>query len=387
MKTTTIKYRIMKLNIIAILLLSLTIVSCEPANELEAKKKELTAAKTELFELKSKITTLEKEVTELGGVEANPNLTLVTTLKVSKNTFIHNVDVRGGVQSKNNVLISAETPAAVKEIMAVEGQQVKEGQVLIIQDSEMLKNSIKELQSSLDLAATMYERQKKLWEQNVGSEVQYLEMKNRKESLELKLATTRTQLSKTKIKAPFNGIVDMIDARVGEMLQPGFPIVRVVSMSKMYIKADVSESLIGKFKKGQKVQVYFPSTDVTLQSSITSIGQVINPNNRTFTIEVSIPNDSKVKPNMITVLTLADYENKDAISIPTKIIQSDRMGKFVYKIVDKDGETHVKRVDIEPGITYRNETEIKSEIAEGQKLVVKGGLGLADGSVVKVVVE
>ena len=377
----------MKLNIIAILLLSLTIVSCEPANELESKKKELTAAKTQLFELKSKITTLEKEVTELGGVEANPNLTLVTTLKVNKNTFIHNVDVRGGVQSKNNVLISAETPAAVKEIMAVEGQQVKKGQVLIIQDSEMLKNSIKELQSSLDLATTMYERQKKLWEQNVGSEVQYLEMKNRKESLELKLATTRTQLSKTRIKAPFDGIVDMIDARVGEMLQPGFPIVRVVSMSKMYIKADVSESFIGKFKKGQKVQVYFPSTDVKLLSSITSIGQVINPNNRTFTIEVSIPNNSNVKPNMITVLTLADYENIEAISIPTKIIQSDRMGKFVYKIVDQEGETHVKRVDIEPGITYRNETEIKSEIAEGQELVVKGGLGLADGSVVKVVVE
>lgn len=387
MERTTIKYRIMKLNIIALILLSAILISCEPDNKLESKKKELTEAKTQLFELKSKISALEKEVTEMGGIEANPNLTLVTTLTVSKNAFVHNVDVRGGVQSRNNVLISAETPAAVKEVMAVEGQQVRKGQILIIQDSEVLKNNIKELQSSLDLATTMYERQKKLWEQNVGSEVQYLEMKNRKESLELKLATTRTQLSKTKIKAPFNGIVDMIDARVGEMLQPGFPIVRVVSMSKMYIKADVSESLIGKFKKGQKVQVYFPSTDVTLQSSVTSIGQVINPNNRTFTVEVSIPNDLKVKPNMITVLTLADYENKEAISIPTKIIQSDRMGKFVYKIEDQDGETHVKRVDIEPGITYRNETEIKSELTEGQLLVVKGGLGLADGSVVKVVVE
>lgn len=375
----------MKLNIIAIILLSLTMLSCEKADEIESKKKELTDAKAELFELKSNIHNLEKELTEMGVIEANPNLTLISTITISEKTFIHNVDVRGGVQSRNNVLISAETPAAIKEVLAVEGQQVKKGQVLIVQDSELLKNSIKELQSSLDLAKTMYERQKKLWEQNVGSEVQYLEMKNRKESLELKLATTRTQLSKTRIKAPFNGIVDMIDARVGEMIQPGRPVVRLVSMSKMYIKADVSESLIGKFSKGQKVKIYFPSTDVTLESSISSIGQVINPNNRTFTIEVSIPNDIKVKPNMITVLTLADYVNNNALVVPTKIIQRDRLGKYVYKVSEKDGSSIVKRLDVELGMTYGPETEVTNGLTNDETLVLKGGIGLADGGTVKVV--
>ena len=321
----------MKFKNLSIILLALVIFSCEQTDEIEAKKNELTSAKEELFTLKSKIAKLENELVELGVVEVNNNLTLVSTITVNQKPFSHQVDVRGAVQSRNNVLISAETPAAVQKVLVAEGQQVRKGQLLIAQDGEVLNRTIKELESSLDLATTMYERQKKLWEQNIGSEVQYLEMKNRKESLELKLATTKSQLNKTKIRAPFNGVVDMIDVRVGEMAQPGMPIIRLVSMTNMYIKADVSESFIGKFHQGQKVKVHFPSTDYTIHSRISSIGQVINPNNRTFEIEISIPaNGAKVKPNMITVLTLADYVNENAMAVPTNIIQSDRMGKFAY---------------------------------------------------------
>ena len=289
----------MNLKNLSIILLAFVILACGQADEIEAKKAELTKAKEELFELKSQITMLEADLVELGVVEVNTNLTMVSTILVNQKPFYHNVDIRGSVQSKNNVLISAETPAAVQEVMVVEGQQVRKGQTLIVQDGEILNRTIQELESSLDLATTMFERQEKLWEQNIGSEVQYLEMKNRKESLELRLATTKSQLNKTRIKAPFNGVVDMVSVRVGEMTQPGMPIVRLVSMSKMYIKADVSESFIGKFSRGQKVKVYFPSTDKTIDSKISAIGQVINPNNRTFEIEISLPaNAAKVKPNM-----------------------------------------------------------------------------------------
>ncbi len=360
-------------------------VSCTETNEIEAKKKELTAAKTELFELKARVAKLEKELAAMGAIESDPNLTLVSTFTVKQQPFVHKVDVRGTVRSRNNVLISAETPAAVQQVLVVEGQQVTKGQVLIIQDGEILRKTIKELEASLDLAKTIYERQQKLWDQNIGTEVQYLEAKNKKESLELKLATTRSQLAKTRIKAPFDGIVDMIDARVGEMLQPGVPVIRIVSMSNMYIKADVSESFIGKFRKGQKVKVYFPSTDKMLNSTISSIGQVINPNNRTFEIEVSLPNHYQVKPYMIAVLTLADYENPKALVVPTKIIQSDRMGNFVYRVVEKDSTTVVQRADITVGITYNNDTEITSGLTEGEVLVLKGGIELTDGAAVKVV--
>ena len=379
--------KIMNMNLknLSIILLALVIFSCEQTDEIEAKKSELTEAKEQLFTLKSKISKLERELVELGVVEVNTNLTLVSTITISKKPFYHQVDVRGAVQSRNNVLISAETPAAVQQVLVVEGQQVKKGQTLIVQDGEVLKRSIKELESSLELATTMYERQQKLWEQNIATEMQYLEMKNRKESLELKLATTRSQLNKTRIKAPFNGVVDMIDVRVGEMAQPGLPIIRLVSMSNMYIKADVSESFIGKFSKGQKVKVYFPSTDFTIHSKISSIGQVINPNNRTFEIEISIPsNGAKVKPNMITVLTLADYFNKNALTVPTNIIQSDRRGKYAYSVVEEEGNSVVRRVDIEPGITYGTETEIKQGLIGGETLVLKGGIGLTEGGIVEV---
>lgn len=376
----------MNLKNLSIILLTLIIFSCEPTDEIEAKKSELTKAKEQLFQLKAQIATLERELVELGVVEVNTNLTLVSTITINQKPFSHNVDVRGAVQSRNNVLISAETPAAVQQILVVEGQQVKKGQTLVTQDGEVLKRSIKELESSLELASTMYERQEKLWEQNIGTEVQYLEMKNRKESLELKLATTRSQLNKTRIKAPFNGVVDMIDVRVGEMAQPGMPIIRLVSMSKMYIKADVSESFIGKFRTGQKVKVYFPSTDHTVQSTISSIGQVINPNNRTFEIEIRIPaNGAKIKPNMITVLTLADYVSKNAFVVPTNIIQSDRMGKYVYKLEQGESTPTVKRLDVIPGITYGIETEIKSGLEEGEILILKGGFELTDGAEVEVV--
>ena len=376
----------MNFKYLSIILLTLVIFSCETTDEIEAKKSELTAAKEQLFTLKAKISKMERELVELGVVEVNTNLTLVSTITINQKSFSHQVDVRGAVQSRNNVLISAETPAAVKDVLVKEGQQVKKGQLLITQDGEVLKRSIKELQSSLELATTMYERQQKLWEQNIGTEVQYLEMKNRKESLELKLATTRSQLNKTRIRAPFNGVVDMINVRVGEMAQPGMPIIRLVSMSKMYIMADVSESFIGKFRKGQKVKVYFPSTDYTIHSTISSIGQVINPNNRTFSIEISIPaNGSKFKPNMITVLTLADYVNKKALAVPTNIIQSDRMGKYVYKLEQGESIPTVKRLDVVPGITYGIETEIKSGLEEGEILILKGGFELTDGAEVKVV--
>ena len=378
----------MKLKNISIFALVLLFaIACEEGNEVDQKKKELTAAKAELFKVKEKIANLEKELVALGVEETNSNLTLVTTMPVENRDFEHKVDVRGTVQSRSNVIISAESPAAVQQVHVVEGQQVKKGQLLVTQDAEILKKNIQELESSLDLAKTIFERQAKLWEQNIGTEVQYLEAKNRKESLELKLSTTRTQLSKTKIRAPFDGIVDMVNIRVGEMAQPGMPVIRLVSMSRMYIKADVSESFVGKFRKGQDVEVYFPSTDVRLKSTVKAIGLVINPNNRTFELEVSIPDGLKVKPNMITVLSLADYEQDNAMVVPTKIIQSDRMGKFVFK-VEKEGETtQVKRQDVELGITYGNDTEIKTGLNPGDELVVKGGLGLKDGNQVKIVTE
>jgi RND family efflux transporter MFP subunit len=369
-----------------VLLLSITMVSsCEEKSEVEQKKAQLAEYKKQLFELKTNISELEKELLAMGAVEPGANLTLVSTLTVRRNKFVHKVDVRGAVKSRNNILISAEVPGTVTGVKIVEGQQVKKGQILIVQDAQVLIRSIKELESALSLAQTIYERQKKLWENNIGTEVQYLEAKNRKESLELKLATTRSELSKTRIKAPFSGVIDRVDIRNGEIAQPGVPVIRLVSLSRMYIKADVSESFVGKFKKGQQVQVYFPSTDRRMSTTISAIGQVINPKNRTFVVEVRISDNDNLKPNMIAVLTLTDYVNNNAITVPTNLIQTDRTGKFLYNIEERDGRPVAVRTNIETGISFGSETEVLRGLTVDEIIVNKGGFELSDGSLVKIV--
>lgn len=363
---------------------TLAITSCEEQSEVEKKKADLAKYKAELFQLKADIKLLEDELVEMGAIEINTNLALVSTYTVERKRFTHKVDIRGAVKSRNNIMISAEIPATVIRVYVVEGQAVKKGQLLIAQDAQTLVRTIKELESSLQLATTIYQRQQKLWESNIGTEVQYLETKNRKESLELKLATTRTELSKTRIKAPFSGVIDKVDIRNGEIAQPGIPLIRLVSLSRMYIKADVSESYAGKFKKGQSVEVYFPSTDQRVNSRISAIGQVVNPQNRTFEVDVRISNNKNLKPNMITVLTLTDYVNNDAVTVPTNIIQTDRAGKFVYVLSEQDDKVMAVRVDIETGITYGNETEVLAGLSGNEVIVDKGGHDIADGSLVKI---
>ena len=373
------------LTYLLVLIFTLTFASsCEEQSEVDEKKADLAAYKAELIQLKSDIKQLEDELVTMGALEENSNLALVSTLTLERKRFSHKVDIRGSVKSRNNIIISAEVPGAVTRVYVVEGQNVKKGQLLVVQDAQTLVRSIKELQSSLELASTIYERQKRLWESNIGTEVQYLETKNRKESLQLKLATTRSELSKTRIKAPFSGVIDRVDIRNGEIAQPGIPIIRLVSLSRMYIKADVSESYAGKFKIGQSVDVYFPSTDQTVGSKISAIGQVVNPQNRTFEVEVRISNIKNLKPNMITVLTLTDYVNDDAVTVPTNIIQTDRTGKFLYLLSQQDDEVAARRVDIETGITYGNETEVMNGLSGNEVIVDKGGHYIADGSLVKI---
>ena len=367
------------------IIMLLVVTACDPADEVAQKKKELATAKQQMLELQARIAKLEQELQAMGALENHQNLTKVSVYEVREKPFTHYVDVRGTVRSRNNVVLSAESPAVVQEIPVVEGQEVKKGDILVVQDGEILRKNIEELKSSLALARTIYERQKKLWEQNIGTEVQYLEAKNRMETLQLKLATTQTQLAKTRIKAPFNGIVDEIMVRVGEIAQPGMPVIRLVSMANMYISAEVSESFVGKFRKGQPVEVYFPSIDYKVKSTIAAIGQVINPENRTFQLEIRLPVDRRLKPNMIAVVTLADYHNPRALVVPSRIIQTDRLGQFLFRIVEEEGATKVKRTAIETGVTAGNETEITKGLLPGDKVVLDGGIGLADGMMVEVV--
>ena len=352
---------------------------------LDSKKAELKEYREELKELKSKISSLEEEIAAEDPTALNRDkATLVTTERVPTKTFRHFLEVRGSVTSDRNITISAEAPAMVQRVLVQEGERVKKGQVLVRQDAETSRRGLEELQTSLELATTRFERQKKLWDQNIGTEIQFLEAKNAKETLERRIASARSQLANYTIRAPFAGSVDKVFIKEGEMAQPGVPMVRLVSLQDMFIEADVSESYLGEFEVGDTAAVTFPSLNQSLTSTISSIGEVIDQNNRTFSIEVRLPGNAKLlRPNLLAVLRIEDFHEPDAVVVPTNLILSDNRGDYVYVAAEKDGQLTAVKKPVERGLTYNSETLITSGLTGDEQLIVEGFREVAEGMTIK----
>ncbi|MBX2916659.1 MAG: efflux RND transporter periplasmic adaptor subunit [Cyclobacteriaceae bacterium] len=369
-----------KLYTLATLVL-LVACSAETDSSLEAKKKELDAARTELVALKEKIGDLEKEILALDPSFArNNNAVLISTWPLELKPFEHFVDIRGSVESRKNVGLSAVGGGKVEKVLVTEGQNVAAGQTLVVLDADILRNTIAELKTSLELATTLYDKQAKLWSQKIGSEVQYLQAKNNKESLEKRLAVTQAQLDQAIVKAPFAGTIDKVDARVGEMANPGMPLVQMVSSGDMYIRADVSEDFIGKINAGDQVQIFFPAFDKQVKSTITSVGQVINPENRTFRIEARLVGDVKAKPNQVVVVSVRDYVNIRAYQVPTKIIQRDNAGEFVFATDKKENTLIAKKIYIKTGLSQNGLTEVKEGLTGNEQIVYEGFREVTEGA-------
>ena len=352
---------------------------------LEGKKSELKEYREELKELKSKISSLEEEIAAEDPTALNRDkATLVTTEPVPVKTFRHFLEVRGSVTSDRNITISAEAPAMVQRVLAQEGERVKKGQVLVQQDAETSRRGLEELQTSLELATTRFERQKKLWDQKIGTEIQFLEAKNAKETLERRIAASRSQLADYTVRAPFSGTIDKVFIKEGEMAQPGVPLVRLVSLQDMFIEADVSESYLGEFQTGDTVEVTFPSLNKSLTSTISSIGEVIDQNNRTFAIEVKLPSDAKLlRPNLLAVLRIEDFHQPNAVVVPTNLILSDNQGDYVYVATEQEGGLVATKKRVERGLTYQNETLIASGLDGDEQLINQGFREVAEGMRIK----
>ena len=364
---------------------SVFLASCsqQGGDDLASKKEQLKTYKTELQELKAKIEKTEKEIAQLDTnySKHDKNAVLVTVLQVKPELFTHKFEARGSVASRTNVWISPEASGKIQTVKVKEGQRVSSGQVLAIIDSRVLRNSIAEVKTALELATTMYEKQERLYKQQIGTEVQYLQAKNNKESLERKLATLNAQLDMTVVKAPFSGVIDEVLALVGEMAMAGSPIVRMVNPDNVYIKANVSERFIGTFDTGDQVEVYFPTYTKNVTATISSVGNVISPQDRTFEIEVTLPNvDYHLKPNQVAVLTIEDYKNPEAIVVPTKIIQKDNNGNFVYTI--DNGQA--KKTYVSLGSSYNERTEVEEGLELKQLVADKGYRELSEGVAVRV---
>lgn len=364
--------------------LALGMFSCaqQENDDLSSKKSQLEAFKSESAALKVKIEELEEEISTLDP-EFRKNRrksVLVTTVKPKVGKFEHYVEVTGSVLSKKNVNISAEVSGRVEEIVTREGMSVRKGQVIAIIDAESIERNLDEIKTQLELARTIFEKQERLWNQKIGTEIQYLEAKNRKETLEKNLASIELQKDRTTITAPFNGTVEELTVRVGELVQPGSPVVNFVGEDDLFIEGDISERFVGILNKGDSVSIYFPSIDKNIKTKVTAIGKIINPDNRTFKVEVFLPKVENVKPNMISVLNIRDYNVEEAVVVPTYLILKDNQGSYVFVV--EEGVAHKKYV--ERGLTYEGQTEITKGLDGSETLIDKGFREVGDNFNVKI---
>ncbi|MCB0705438.1 MAG: efflux RND transporter periplasmic adaptor subunit [Saprospiraceae bacterium] len=294
--------------------------------------------------------------------------------------FKHYVEIQGSVQTDDIVTVSSETGGRIIELAVQEGQAVNKGQLIARMDQESIKKQMAEVQISLDLANEVYERQKRLWEQNIGSEIQYLQAENNVNRLKKTLETLEYQFTKSSVYAPISGVVDMLIMKAGENTAPGSPIVQILNTRNVKVVANVPENYIQVVKKGETVAVQFPALDQERNARVSEVGRTINPGNRTFNIEIDLDNGSGLlKPNLLATVLINDYSVSDAIAVPIELVQQEVGGKsFVYVVETKGKDQMARKVYVEPGRSYKGLIVIDSGLEGGETLILQGARGLSD---------
>lgn len=300
---------------------------------------------------------------------------------VNPSSFISYVEVQGLVDADENVVANAEAPGIITAIYAQAGQQVKKGQVLVQLDNKALQQQILQVQSQAELAAILYQKQKNLWDQNIGTEVQFLQAQSNRDVVLKQLSGLKAQASMYRIVAPISGVLDQMDLKVGQAVQPGMQGIRIVNLSKLKVKAAVAESYAERVKQGDRVIVVIPGASDSLVTTITYASKVIEPTSRSYTVEVKLPSKPTLKPNMTAVLRIVDYEKKGAIVLPIKAIHQSEKGEYVY--VNQNNVA--KRIDVGVGKTYQGKVEIVSGVKEGDQVVIEGTEDIEDGDQLKIV--
>jgi membrane fusion protein, multidrug efflux system len=342
------------------------------SDTIEEKQKQLNEYKQEMTELKKKITALE---TEIAGIQnGNELLVPVVIDTIKKGDYNNRADFQGVVEAENNVTMSAENGGTVTQILVKEGQKVAKGQLLVKLDASILEAQADEIANAMDLARITFEKQERLWKQKIGSEIQYLEAKNRKESLEKQMQSIRTRMAKYYLTAPFDGTIDRVYINQGQMTAPGSPVVQVVDASKIKIVSEVPERYIGVFKVGDSVLVKYPGLKLESMEVIDAIGASVNADNRTFNLFIRPKNiESKLKANVLAIISAVDYQAKDAIIIPTRIVKKDPLGNAYVFVAEQDGHLlKVRKKQVEVERYFAALSIIKSGLNEGELIIVKG---------------
>lgn len=350
--------------------------------EIRAKKSELT---TQQSELKEQIELLNEEIEKL---DTNKSRSLVTVETLQDTLFKHYIEVQGDVETDQNIIIHPEFSGILTNIYVKEGERVTKGQRLAKIDDGGLSSQLAQSESQLALAKTTYERQERLWNQNIGSEIQYLEAKTNFEAMQNSVNQLRTQLSKTVIKAPFTGTIDKVIADEGQVVSTGqSQLFRLVNLTEMYVTAEVPETYLGKINKGTEVLIELSSIGKEFEGSIEQVSDFINPNNRSFQVRVSVPNEQGlIKPNLIATVKLNDYTSENAIVIPLNILQENAEGNSVAFTVKKESDTTgtAARNIVKTGLSYDNKIEVLEGLKAGQTIIVEGARSTREGQEVKI---
>ncbi len=365
--------------ILSIMIVLSLLAACSSSD----KKAQLDKLKEKQAALKEEISKLEAAIAAEGDSTAGKEKE-VGVITVTPQPFKHFIEIQGRVDADENVAVSSKMAGVVSRILVKEGDEVTEGQTLAELDNSVLLQSMEELKTGLDFATNLYNKQKSLWDQKIGTEVQYLSAKNNKESLEKKLSTLNEQLDMMKLKSPINGAVDAIDIKIGQALIPGLPSIRVVNFNNLKVKAEVSETYASKVKKGNNALIFFPDLNKEIPSTITYAAKVINNLTRTFTAEAALSSDKQdYHPNMIVVLKIIDYQKDSAIVIPVNMIQRTEKAQFVYVAGKKDGKNIAQKKEIKIGEICNGSAEVLSGLSKNDKLITAAYLDLTDGMIIK----
>lgn len=344
------------------------------------KAEELQKLKQEKVTLDAKITALEKE---LKTGDSSVKMKTVTVAAIENSTFEHYIDIQGSVDAKENVDATAQIPGIIRAIYVKVGQAVSKGQALAQVDDQVLRSSLAELQTQLDLANILFQKQANLWKQQIGSEVQYLSAKNQKEALERSMATMKDQLAQTRIVAPISGTIDAVIAKVGDNAAPGVPAFRVVNSNNLRVIANVAESFAGKVKTGAEVLLTFPDINKEQRTRIGFASKTIDPVSRTIRVEIPLKSTAELNPNMIAQLRIIDYRAKDAVVVPVSVIQYSLGKPYVLTVKGSGNKLQAVRNSIEIGRTYNDKAEIKSGLQAGDRIITSGFQGVNDNDFVK----
>lgn len=365
-------------------LLILSIVSCSQNGATNDKHAELDKLKKEQADLREKILKLESEIAASDTSDANSKSKIVAVTEMEAKPFNHYIEVQAKVEGDEDVTVSAESMGNITSLNVKAGDQVSKGQIMAVVDDRIIRQGIAEMQAQLDLAIQIYNKQKNLWEQKIGSEVQFLQAKTNKEAMEKRMASLQEQLDLTRIKSPINGTVDVVNIKVGQTMAPGIPAFRVVNLSSLKVTAEVAESYISKVKRGNDVLISFPDLGEEIKGKLDYSGQAINSLNRTFNVEVRLnPKDGLFHPNMVAVLKIADYSSPKAFVLPLASVQKSSDGEFVYVSVTENGKEIAKRKTVKTGIIYNGITEIKSGLEQGDKVITIGYQNIIEGDAIK----